>query len=223
MFGGAPPSAPTLVGSTVLGTAPTSSFNITTSAAVAAGNLLVIYIAWGTNGTPSVASISDGTNSYSLANKIAIANVQSEIWYCANAAAVGSGATLTITMSVAGSGGNEGTVAYAYQVANAALVSPFDVGGTSGTNSTTPSAATGTLAQANEIVFGGSYNNNQSTPVYTEASGFTNLASRTGSVGQSFGFGYRIVSATTSVTYAPTWSATAAIGIVTQVAAFKGQ
>ncbi len=227
LLGSAPSlSAPTLVGSTTLATAPTASFTITTSAAVAAGSLLVIYVAWGSTATPSVSTISDGTNSYATAASLKVTsgtNVQSEIWYVANAAAVASGATITITMTGAGSGGSEGTIAYCYQVANAALASPFDIAASSVTNTTTPSVATGTLAQVSEIVFGASYNNNGSGVTYTEASGFTNLTSRTGSVGQCFGLGYKITAATTTVTYAPTWSGVAAVNMTTQAAAFKGR
>lgn len=222
--GVAPIGAPTAIGSTFIATFPPASFNFLSSAAVSAGNFLICYVAWGTNGSPSVASISDGTNSYVTAAslKVTAAGSQSEIWYKANASAVGSGATITVTMTVAGSGAGTGTVAYCFQVANMAAASPFDVAASSTTNTTTPSVATGTLAQSNEIVFGGSYNNNSAAATYTESSGFTNLVTRTGTTAQSSGFGYRIVSATTSVTYQPTWNATGTVGIMTQAAAFKG-
>jgi hypothetical protein len=222
-----PVSAPTGIGSTLIGTAPPGSFTFSTTANIVSGNFLFCYVAWGTNGIITVASISDGTNSYtsnaSLKGNAGSGTASSELWFVANASAVSSGGTITVTMSGAGSGANEGTVTWCGQAAHVATSSPFDQGSVITTNSSTPSITTGTLAKSNSIVIGASYNNNLSTPTYTESSGFTNLFSNTGVIGESYGIGYKITAATTAVTYAPTWSATASVAMLTTAGVFKGQ
>jgi hypothetical protein len=91
-----------------LGTGQThaaSVVTITTTAAVANGDLLVCGISWYSLSTLTVLSVSDGTNSYSRANtQYATAGAEyreGEFWACTNAKAVTTGATITVTMSAA--------------------------------------------------------------------------------------------------------------------------
>lgn len=214
---------PTSIGvNSFTGTVSGSSITFTTSAAIVAGNLAIIIIALGSNSTPTVSSVSDGTNSYTKA--VGLNNggntVDCEIWYKENAAAVNSGATVTATLSAGMSGGSEGWVIQGYQASGVATASSLDKTATSATNSTTPSVSSGTLTQADEILFGASYNNNSSR-TYTEASGFTNLLTPLGAIGKSLGIGYKIVSSTASVSYAPTWDVSAGISMATILASFK--
>jgi hypothetical protein len=214
---------PTSIGvNSFSGTVSGSSITMTTSAAITAGNLVVLIIALGSTSAPSVSSISDGTNSYTKAwGTTTGTNVTLECWYKENASGVGSGATVTATLSGAMSGASEGWVLHGFQVAGAKTSASLDVAPAPSTsNSTTPSVATGTLAQANEIVFAASYNNNGNVG-YTESSGFTNLYSGGGAIGKSVGIGYKITSVTTTSTYQPTWASTAAINMITGLASFK--
>lgn len=214
------PGVPTSIG-TVNTAGNTSSIVITTTAAILAGNLVVVAVQIPSNALRTVSSVSDGTNTYSLAKSLNDgANYAVELWYCANAAAVNPGASLTITLSGATTGSN-GYAAQAFQVNGVALVSPLDV--TSSQNATTasPTTTTATLAQSVEIAFGVSYRV-VGTNTYTEASGFTNLDTTTtigGSAGRA-ALAYRITAATTAVTYAPTWSGSAVT--LTILATFKG-
>lgn len=214
---------PTSIGvGSFTGTVSGSSLTMTTSAAITAGNLVVLVVAMGSNSTPTVSSISDGTNSYTKAFGITggASTAILEIWYKANASAVGSGATVTVTLSGAMSGSSEGWVVQGYQVSGIDLTSPLDKTNTVTTNSTTPSTSSGTLTVPNEIIFGASYNNNGAR-TYTTASGFTSLLTPIGSFGRSLGIDYKIVASTSTVTYQPTWDNTAAVWLGTGQASFK--
>ena len=62
-----PIGTPTSIGSTVSASANSTTCVITTTAAIVAGNLVVVGIQIPSNALRTVSSVSDGTNSYSLA------------------------------------------------------------------------------------------------------------------------------------------------------------
>lgn len=93
--------------------------------------------------------------------------------------------------------------------------SPFDQGATFTGTTATPSATTGTLAQADELIIGVVGMNGNS--LSAEDAAFTNFA--TASLSSILHVAYRIVSATTAVAYAPTWGASVAAAEMVQ--AFK--
>lgn len=214
---------PVSIGGAASTNANVSSIAITTTANIQAGDLIVVVVSYGSaTGPRTVSSVSDGTNSYS--NAVALTNTanqfaQSEIWYKANASAVSSGATLTITLSAATSG-SAGYNAQAFRISGASAGSPLDKALSSTTNSTTPSIASGTLASATEILIGMSFSY-YTANTYSESSGFTN-AYNTSQLDISMGIGYKIVAATTGVTYQPTWAATANFDMNTLLVSFTG-
>lgn len=187
-----------------------STLSITTTAPITAGSLVVVAIGLRT-GSISVSSVSDGTNTYTFGlRQTESTNVACELWYVANAAAVGSSASLTANFS--GSASSVGM--YAVQVSGVATTSPLDSASASSDSfGSSPTVTTGTLSLPNEIVFGvNAVFGNGTTITYTESSGFTNIINEEGfstnsNVGLSIG--YNIVSATSPVTHSPSLSASA--------------
>lgn len=197
-----------------------TTFTFTTNVNIVAGDLVVANVQIANAVLSNVVSISDGTNSYSLAKAINNGGTDdNELWYVANATAVGSGATITVTISSVGDASN-GITIEAYRVSGIALV-PLDQTASQSATTATPSVATGTLAQAKEIVFGASWRGN-GTPTYAEATGFSNLVNAL-SVGNGNGktsLAYQTVAATSAITYAPTWNSSGRCQ--TLIASFKG-
>lgn len=203
---------------TVGATASATTAVITTSAAVAAGDMEICIVGL-INGdfSPTViSSASDGTNSMSAVTGTLETSSSTYINMVAkyNASAVSSGATITITFL--NSQGNRMVGCYTVSGLTTTPADQSNIAQNAG--STTPSVATGTLAQAAEVVFGAVNVDGSST--YTEASGFSTLdAMAAGGIG-TVHTAYEIVAATTAVTYAPTlgtsreWSA--------NIASFKG-
>ena len=200
--GGAAPSCP--------------SGTLTTTANILSGDLVIVSVGEANN-SAIVSTISDGTNSYTRAVTTLHGVARGEIWYKANAAAVASGATITVTMSATATSCN----IQAARVSGIIPSSPLDAAPAgNNTATTTPTVASGTLAQANEILFGALWDALGTTA--TESSGFTTitLQNATGVEGTTMLLSYKIVAATTTVTYAPT------IGTgtlqVTNLVSFKG-
>lgn len=119
---------------------------------------------------------------------------------------VSTGATATVSSAIkfAYTGGSGVTNGAAANFSGLVTSSPRDVTGpgTSVSTVTTLSVATGTLCQASELIIGttgiaGSFS------AFNNNSPFTVLTAPTGG---NMGWGYDIVSATTSVTYAPSWT-----------------
>ncbi len=231
----APPSAalgtPTSIG--VLNGAPAtfSSQTFTTTAAITRGNSVGVCIATNSTNTITVTNVSDGFNTYYRAKQLTIsANTNLELWIAPQAVAVASSATMTITFS-GSSGASAGAAAAAGQVSALpiAINQPTNlVAGTvadqtasaAGTTGTSVTATTGTLAQANELAFGCSYQVTANT--YNGATGFTNLNNGATSGGNgTVWLDYRKLAATTAVAYTPTW-ASGSVRIGGVVATFKG-
>jgi hypothetical protein len=193
---------PASIGTAISGTTTVSTKTFTTNANIVAGDLVVVAIGYYNSGTSPVAisSVTDGTNSYTQALSVTPSGSSPAtiaLYYKENATAVGSGASLVVTW-----GSNtfaQGIVAA--RVTGIASASSLDVtqSATTGTNS--PTVASGTLNSASEIIFGflGGYN----TSTYTEDGTFTNIG-QVAPNGDNASLAYQIVSATGSVTYAPT-------------------
>lgn len=202
-----------------------SSQSITTTAAINTGDLVVVAIGVVQPSGISVSSVSDGTNTYTKAVGAfnATTFLDTEIWYKANAAAVGSGATITATLST-GTSGSPGVMAAAR--AGGTSTVPLDKTNHTEytTGSTLASGTTGTLTQAKEVVFGVAYLYNVSSQTtLTESSGFTNLLAYTQGVSPfvAFNFAYQVVNATSALNYSPTPSQ-AVTGAGSNIATFKG-
>jgi hypothetical protein len=146
-----------------------------------------------------------------------------EIWYCANAQALASGATLTATFSSTTSGGSNQPAACCGFCTGIAFSAPLDK-----TNATKyepgsaySSGTTGTLSQQKELIIGalGCYN---TSGAITEGPGFTTLNEAVQSGINYFRahLAYQIVSATTSINYQPTFPSSNYGG--SMIASFKG-
>jgi hypothetical protein len=194
---------PTSLGTAIAGTTAASSKVFTTNAAIVAGDLVVVAIGWYSSGGFTVSGVVDSgsTNSYVSAVSVSSGGgIPSGValYYVKNATALASGGTITVTWS--GSVASQSIMAY--RVTGIDTVSPLDKTSTAASASGGDlSVATGTLGQANEIIFGAAGGYNVGT--YTESSGFTSLAQNSPS-GNLLALAYDIVSSTSSVTYAPT-------------------
>ena len=191
-----------------------------TSAAIIAGNLVVVAVCVAGNNRTATA-VSDGTNTYTEGpHLIAGGSAQPDVslWYKLNALAVASGANITLTIS----GGAPIVNICAAQVSGVTAFDSTGVGASNPTagNSQSPSVTAGTLSLANEILFGVS-GSSQYQATYTEASNFTNLCapSFTGHAG-SVSLGYKIVSSNSPITFAPSLSASG--NWVALIAPFEG-
>lgn len=193
-------------------------FTITTVANSPAGALIVCALSWelGSSGAfISTASDSAG-NTYTVETFTHSASFNSNIqWiWVANAGALGSGGT--INGVVAGGMGFRGMGCYS--VTGIATVSPRDfLGSAVSALGTNPSIATGTLAQASEIIFAG-------TQVflgtaYAESASFTTLDTLT-ATNNGLNTASDTVASTSGPTYAPTL--TPAAEYAASAISFKG-
>lgn len=175
----------------------TSSLAITTITGILSGDFVVVAISYN-SATAIVSSVSDGSNTYAKAYGTKTGSGGLEVWYAANCSAVASSSSITITLSAAAAQMSIG----AGRVPGVSAT-PFDVGATSVTQTTSPSVSTGTLAQTGEIVFGaiGGFN----ITGITEDASFTRVFTPVGFGSQvPVGLAYKIVTAQTTVAYAPT-------------------
>jgi hypothetical protein len=181
---------PTTLGSH--GVSSSTTCTITTTAAIVAGNLVIVAISTGGH---TVSGVTDGTNTYTHAFSAADADVNTEIWYKQNAAAVGSGASLIVTVS-----GSDVQAITAAQVSGVLASSSYDSSTGHGA-SALAGVSTGTLSKAQEIIFGAT---GRQGPVgsLTDTAPFTNLV---GFTANSWGItlSYAIRNSTASVTYHP--------------------
>lgn len=219
-LGGSKIGTPVGLGSTIATRNGLTTLTFTTTGAIPAGALVVVGAGDITGTADPVSSISDGTNSYSKASGgVAAAACEAEIWYVANAAAVSSGATLTVTYSAT----LDTNCAYAaaFYVTGIVQSSPVD---TAPAVTSTGTISTGTLSQGKELVVGTAVVfGSTGTLTYSEASGFTNIAalSLNSATNNAAGLGYQIVAATTSIAYAPTFTG-AVTNRTNAEASFKG-
>lgn len=190
-----------------------TSVNITTTANIPAGSLIVVFAGNEAGGASNVlvSSISDGhSNTYASAKDNGEGNGPSNgaIWYSVTGNAVPSSSTITVTWA-ASTSSLEASVCYFTPTGTVTL---DKVGaGSSGTSTAGTTGATGTLTQADEVVVALIHADGGAGPTISGTTGtFTNLtARRSGSTSVSTALfpAYQIVSATTSLTYSGTLSA----------------
>jgi hypothetical protein len=188
-----------------------TSLAITTTAAINSGDLVVVAIGYNNINGGAVSTVSDGTNSYSKAVGTKNGNAGNEVWYKENATAVPSGSAITVTMQ----NSTNRLIIEAARVAGIVTSSSLDKTATG-----TTSAVSGALSQADELVIGtfGGWN----VTAITEDAAFTNRYSIQQSTSQVWeNLAFKIVSATTSITYQPTITGDST-AYVFAVASFKG-
>jgi len=186
-----------------------SSYTFTTNANIVAGDLVVLSIMIDDLTTAAnVSTVSDGTNTYSRAvqRQDATNAVDIEIWYKSGAAAVSSGATITVTLSAATAGAAVGI--QGFRITGIASTGALDkTNSAQGLGGTTPSYSTGTLAKANEIIIAATNTTSTTLTNYNPGAGFTNaISTNIGPNNFEMTLDYDIVDTTTAVTYAPTWT-----------------
>ena len=206
-------SAPVALG-TATSTASTTTLVITTTTASAAGACIVVAVGW-VNVATTLSSVTDSAgNSYTVGTLASGTNTRGYFAFSPNAKALASSGTITFTFALAVA------IKGACAVSVAGLSSaPADTEGAGATGTSTLPTITGaTLAQPDEIVFGFTVVNAGNADAFIEASGFTSNASALPS-GCAVRSGYKIVSATAAVTYAPTLGTSRTW--VTQIKSFK--
>lgn len=177
-----------------------SGVSFSTSADSPAGNCIVVLCV-ARVAAATVSGVTDSAgNTYSQAVQASGAGVAgAAIFYAANAAHLANGGTITVTTS---SGVYD---AQAISIPNVRASSPVDKTNsqieTVATNAP-PALASGTLSFTDEIVLAVTSIGGGSTG-YASNSPFTG---NTGTGGNFSGSGYDIVSVTSSVSYAPTWT-----------------
>jgi hypothetical protein len=207
------------------GTASGGPISYNTTAAIQTSDLVVFAVTGYENAgnTFNVSGVSDGTNTYSHAGSTNLYQFSAgnyavlDFWYTCSATAVPSGTTVTATTA-------NGDFAYSglisgVRVTGMKSTSCLDVTPSPYTSSstTTPSASTGTLAQAHEVVFGATHVD--ATNSITESSGFTTINQPADAYRKNM-FCYEVTSSTGSVTYAPTLGSSGYIS--SGVVSFKG-
>lgn len=201
----------------------TSKLFMTTTSTAPTGSTVVVGISLNTNNGLTVASVNDGTNTYTKIDSTGVIGSLSEIslWYATLAAPLSSGAKITATLSGAYSGsGNACVMDAAYMTGLAAT--PLDkFAHVSSSSGTSLSVSTGILSQATELIigFGGDISGLGST-VYNGASGFNNVNKGSAASSGVSALDWKIVSATSSISFNPSWGSAIRMGGV--VATFKG-
>lgn len=199
--------APVNLGGASDATNTVTSLVITTGANAPAGNLICVAIIG--SATLNTATVTDSaSNTYTLtaaktwntANRLFIA-------YCANPVLLSSGQAITVSWT-----GVARAAVEAISVSGLLTVAPIDVSGagTAGTG-TSDSIATGTLGAANEIIIALTGLAN-TTAGYTPGGSFTSLTAPTQGNNSTLLWAYQIVAATTTVSYAPSWTTSRAFG-----------
>lgn len=180
-----------------------TSVSLTTTAAVAAGNLVTIGVAINSTNSVGVASITLGSNTFTRAKQQVIsANSDIELWYAISSAAVPPGTTLTVNLT--GSTGVSSWVGIVALQASGTPASPLDqMAGTGNSGTVSATATTPALSQSNELAVGCSFQVNAQT--YLGAAGFV-IGSSAVSVARGLWCDYQLTSAVAPVTYTPTWS-----------------
>jgi hypothetical protein len=176
-----------------------SSANTTTlavtSVTCAAGDILAVAAA---SSSQAPASASDGHNSYALGNVIAESTTLYGAWLHAEMTTALSSATVTITY--AGNSSAKTAVIWCLAGVYALDVNGSGVAAASGTSA---SLATGTLGSASEVVLG--FLANSSSISGYSATGLTNAGTPVAAA-PYLNSSYQVASATTAITYAPSWT-----------------
>lgn len=183
---------------TVSGTASGSPISTTVDAPI--GSLIVVVGFAGVGATINSMTLSSGDAcSLAVQNSSGSGVESGSIWYCSNTAHdLPSGGTITATTS----SGTYGLGAFKISGANGGV---DKMANNSNGAATSNSQAIGAFCGASSIVLAVNVFNLLLT-AWTEGSGFTQFS---GGNGVAYDMGYDIVSASTAVTYAPSWTPSA--------------
>lgn len=219
---GSPPYSITSIGTANNNNVAVTSQAITTTAPCAAGSLVVVTGSFG-NTTRTLSSVTDSaSNTYTvLAEMPSNTSFISGFAYAVLSSTLPSGGSVTLNWS-ATSGAN-GVSSVAACITGNVPTSPLDASnhtanGNAGTSASTVS--TGVLAQAPEAIIG-FVAANAGSQTFTCGGAFAVGAQYVGSAGQNIAICAQKVTATTSVSFTPSW--TVAGAYTTDVISFKLQ
>jgi hypothetical protein len=191
---------------------------LTTMAPIHPGDAVLVFYANSDNSLITISGVGDGSSN-SYGNVVAVNDgslANATVWGVANSGFLPTGTVITVTHT--STSASDADVIGAVAIAGLIRASPTDKTNTLASTSASPVVGTTTLSQANEIVVGMSVR----TGAYTAAAGFTNIFNVLNAGGPvTMGVDYIVVAATTSVSYAPTWTGGAVV-TATLVATFKG-
>ncbi len=195
---------------------------LTTTATAPAGSTVVVGISLNTNNGVTAASVSDGTNTYTKIDSTGLIGGFSEVslWRATLGSQLSSGSNITVTFSAGTSGAGNSCNMSAGYITGLSTGVHDKFAHNSASSGTSVSVSTGVLTQAVEMIIGfGGDTSGLSSTVYNGASGFNNLNKSSSSNGVT-ALDWKIVAATTSVTFTPSWGSAIRMGAV--VASFKG-
>lgn len=212
---------PVSIGSNSVSAGAVSSYTMTTTGNIRGGDLIIVVCSAETAAASVVASVSDGTNSYTQAVVRTSGSFTVSIWYKENAAAVASGATITVNLNTATTGSGNGlSVAAARATYIAASSSADKTAGNNGSGVNTITATSAALSQLNELAIGGAIDT--AGTAYSGATGFTNLANFTVPGGNGwYAMDYSIPNSASAISYSPTFVTNGSV--LAAVATFKGR
>jgi hypothetical protein len=169
VFWEAPPIGTPTVFASAAASGASNQFTVTTTAAITVNNLAIVVISnqVATASNP-ITSVSDGTNTYTLARRVGTTSNWFEIWYKLNATAVASSATITAPCGVTCSFGVHAWIA-GIQVSG---ITALDV--TAGASACT-ALTTAALAQVNDLAIGLVGGGGSSSGTYSPPAQFSNL------------------------------------------------
>jgi uncharacterized protein YmfQ (DUF2313 family) len=198
------------IGSQYTAQGTSTTVTLTTTAAIIAGDLALVGVLLGngSSSSPVVSNVSDGLNTYVQAatNNGGSPNGQRiALWYCKNAQARPSGTTITVTYGTAPAGG--ATLITAARAPNMDIGTVVDKTAVQAGSSTNPTAATGTMVAAPELVVSLIGATHSSAITYTESAGFSTAVNNNPANGYVSVMSYSSAMSIASVTYAPTLSA----------------
>ena len=182
---------------------------LTTTATAPAGGLIVVVCS-GSQGSNITGCTDSAGNTYTangLPATFSNGTGKSHLFWSFNAIVLPSGGTITVTFAVVTPIKNMAAVSVT-GCAAANLIGAGALG-----TSTAPTIGTGVLGWPNEIVFGLTQVSAGSADGFTEASGFTSLASSLNSDGLHWA--YQVTTANASLTYAPTLGTSRTWGVNT--------
>lgn len=190
-----------------------------TGATSASGNLIVCIITTEVGSLADVVSSATDTagNTYAVTTKAQAGggDINTMMIYKVNAAALSAGNTITATFSAAQSFRTMSCTS----TSGVATASANDFFGTSAGTGTAPSIATGTLAQAAEIIFAGCGVFTGGSDAYTQSAGFTAIDDQVAAASGAHS-ARDIVASTTGPTFGPTLGTSREFACLAQ--SFKG-
>lgn len=212
---------PTSLGEVFKGTAGTTT-TLTATASASVGDLVVLDMGCTLAGATISSAVDDAGNTYAVAvNANGAGNSLYAIGYAILTNAITSGVTIfTVTWSASVSQ----SLLFASKATGIAAV-PLDKTSpaTNGNTVNWNSGATTTTSQADELLWGGSFDNAVNDTTSVAGGSFTEIHDKNSGVGGGYSMtsAYRIVAATAAYTASGTWTATGGDSTKAAIATFK--